>query len=226
MGYSSPLRGMQGHQHDLIVVVELIGVGDERDLFHELVDDRELASRADEFAEVLDPGVRLDRVLRFELGQVAGAFERELEDVAGSVRRVSRDGVQAIEQFDELGDPPQCLPGDTCLFATPQSFDEGHPCAARERVELVDARIADPAFGRVENALERHLVGGVHDGAQVGHRVLDLTAVVETGSADDLVWHTDTHERLFEHAALRVGAIEDRHVAPGGSVRLVRLAGT
>ena len=52
------------------------------DLLEELVDHGELARRADELAEVLDARVRFDRVLRFELGEVARAVERRLEDIA------------------------------------------------------------------------------------------------------------------------------------------------
>jgi hypothetical protein len=95
-------------------------------------------------------------------------------------------------------------------------------------VVLGDARGADAALGHVEDALDAHLVGRVHHRLQVRHRVLDLAPVVEAGTADHLVRHTHPHERLFHHAALRVGAVEHGHLAPVGGVvarELLRGAG-
>ena len=76
------LGRVQRHQHDLVVVGDVVGVGDERDLLQELVEPRELAGRADELAEVLDPPGRLDGVLGLQLGQVAAPVERGLQQVA------------------------------------------------------------------------------------------------------------------------------------------------
>ena len=77
----------------------------------------------------------------------------------------------------------------------------------RERVELGDAGVADAALGHVEDPLDADLVDRVDDRAQVRHRVLDLTPVVEAGAADDLVRDAEAHERLFDHTALGVGAV-------------------
>ena len=85
---------------------------------------------------------------------------------------------------------------------------------ARPRVEPVDARVAHPALGNVDDALERHLVGGVHDRAQIGDDVLHLASVVETRAPDHLVGKAEAHERLLQHAAHGVGAVEDGDVAP------------
>ena len=66
-GKLEPLCRVQRHQDDLVfdvTVGKFVGVGDERHLFEELVHHRELVCRPDEFAEVLDTSVRLDRVLR------------------------------------------------------------------------------------------------------------------------------------------------------------------
>ena len=63
------------------------------------------------------------------------------------------------------------------------------PSVGREGVELGDAGVADPPLGDVEDPLDAHLVDGIDDRPQVGHRVLDLAAVVEAGAADDLVRH-------------------------------------
>ena len=84
-GELEPLGRVQRHQHDLVLdlaVGQVVGVGDQRHLLEELVDLRELACRADQLAEVLQPSRRLDRVFGLQLGQVAGALERGLQQVA------------------------------------------------------------------------------------------------------------------------------------------------
>ncbi len=88
------LRRVQGQQHHLIfdfAVGQVVGVGDERDLFEELVHHGELAGRADEFTQVLDAAVRLDRVLGFEFGQIAGPVDGRLEHVARALIGVGGD---------------------------------------------------------------------------------------------------------------------------------------
>ena len=57
---------------------------------------------------------------------------------------------------------------------------------------------------------------------QVGERVLDLAPVVEPRAADDLVRDADAHEVLLEHAALRVGPVEDGDVAPAAVALVVQ----
>jgi hypothetical protein len=91
---------VQGHQHHLIrglAVGELVGVGDERHLLEELVHHRELASRADQFAEVLDPPVGFHCVLGLQLGQVSGFLQRTLHDIAGSEIGVGGHRRQPVE---------------------------------------------------------------------------------------------------------------------------------
>ena len=48
----------------------------------------------------------------------------------------------------------------------------------------------------------------------MGQRVADLAAVVEAGAADHPVRHAEPDELLLDGPALRVGAVEDRHLGP------------
>ena len=73
-------------------------------------------------------------------------------------------------------------------------------------------RVADAAPRRVHDAPERHHVVRVHQQREVAERVLDLGALVEAGAADHLVADAVADERVLQHAALGVGAVEDRHV--------------
>ena len=90
-------------------------------------------------------------------------------------------------------------------------------------VEAADCGVADPPFGRVEHPLHAHLVGGIRHDLQVRERVFHLTPVVETDAADHLVGKAGTHEVLLDHPALRVGPVEDRHVAPAEALVIVEL---
>ena len=88
---------------------------------------------------------------------------------------------------------------------------------------MVDAGVADPPLRHVQDPLHAHFVDGVHDGTEVRHRVLDFAPVVEAGAADHLVRHPEAHERLLDHAALGVRAVEHRHLTPVDAVVALEL---
>ena len=88
------------------------------------------------------------------------------------------------------------------------------PVGRREGVELGDAGVADAPLGHVEHPLDADLVGRVDDRPQVRHGVLDLTAVVEAGAADDLVRHAEAHHRFLDDTALGVRAVQHGELAP------------
>ena len=224
-GELETLRRVQRHQHDLVVVVEVVGVGDERHLFEELVEHRELAGGSDELAQVLDASVRLDRVLGLELAEVPGLLDRGLQEVAGTDAVGAGELAESVEQTDEGGDAAHGWAGDAGLVGAAHGVDERDRLGGRERIELGDARVADAALRHVQDPLDAHLVDRVDDRPQVCHRVLDLAPVVEAGAADDLVRHAEAHERLLDHAALRVGAVEDGDLAPVDGVVAVELGG-
>ena len=156
---------MQRHQHDLVVVVEVVGVGDQRHLLEELVEHGELACGSDQLAQVLDASVRLDRVLGLELGEVPGLLDRGLQQVAGA-HAVGSTGelAESVEQVDERGDaadgPGPVTPASS---ARRMASTNGIASAAGELVELGDAGVADAALGHVEHPLDADLVDRVDD---------------------------------------------------------------
>ena len=77
-----------------------------------------------------------------------------------------------------------------------------------DRLEGVHHPLADAARRHVDHAPQADVVVRVDDQLQVGERVLDLLALVEPDAADDLVGHRLAHQRVFDRAGLRVGAIE------------------
>ena len=94
-------------------------------------------------------------------------------------------------------------------------------------LDLLDRGGADAAARRVDDALDAHLVGRVHDHLKVGHDVADLGTVEESRAAHDLVGHARAQEHIFEDTRLGVGAIEhsDVVVARAFGMQLLDLAG-
>ena len=179
------------------------------------------SARADQLGQVLEPALGLDGALLLELDEVARAVEQRLEQR----RRLVGLGQlgDRVEQLEERGDPLHGGAAHAGVGGVAERVHEADAAAGRVGVELADGAVADAALGRVEDALHRHLVGGVDDGLQVGEGVLHLAPVVEPRAADDLVGHAHAGEVLLHHAALRVGPVEDRDVGPPQVATVVQL---
>ena len=119
----------------------------------------------------------------------------------------------AVHELEQLADAAERLAGDAGRGGFVERLAEGDRRALRVRGDPVHRRVADAALRRVHHAPPAHLVVGVHERAEVREQVLDLAAVVELHAADDAVRNAGAHELLFDDAALRVGAVEDRDVA-------------
>ena len=66
---------------------------------------------------------------------------------------------------------------------------EGPALADRDLVQSHQRRPPHAAPRLLHGAQEGHIVGGIHDEAQVGQDVLDLLALVEADAAHDVVGH-------------------------------------
>ena len=215
------LGGVQGHQRDdaLVLVGDLVGVGDQRDLLEEVGERAvgrgllELAGHRDELREVLHPGLVLRVGARAQLGEVAGLLEHRLEH-RGRTGAGLDQRAQLVHQRGEavdLGQRPGREPDR--LVGPGQRRRERDALALGQRLDAGLGAVADAALGHVEDAPQRHGVVGVGQRPQVGQRVADLPALVEAHAADDLVGQPDPDEHLLEDPGLRVGAVEDRDVA-------------
>ena len=107
------------------------------------------------------------------------------------------------------------------------SLEERATVVARQLFDLLDRGGTDAAARCVDDALDAHLVGRVHDHLEVSHDVADLGAVEESRATHDLVGHARTQEHIFENTRLGVGTIEhgDIVVARALGVQLLDLAG-
>ena len=90
--------------------------------------------------------------------------------------------------------------------------EQGAVGGAGGLVELANGRVADAAFGRVDDALEGEVVGLVGNEPEIGEGVADFEALVEARAADDAVVESERDEALFELAHLVGGADEDGDV--------------
>ena len=106
-------------------------------------------------------------------------------------------------------------------------LEERAAVVARQLFDLLDRGGADAAARRIDDALDAHLVGRVHDHLEVSHDVADLGTVEESRAAHDLVRHARAQEHIFEDTRLGVGAVEhgDVVVARALGVQLFDLAG-
>ena len=83
-------------------------------------------------------------------------------------------------------------------------------CMLCRFLQLLDAARADAARGKVDDAQQRVVVVGVFHQAQIGQRVLDLLPLEEAQPAIHAVRQSGRHQRMFQHARLRIGAVQQR----------------
>jgi len=79
-------------------------------------------------------------------------------------------------------------------------------------VQHLHRGVAEPAFGHVDDALERQVVGRRVDGAQIGQRVADFGAFIEPRTADHAIGQAERHKAVLELAHLERGPHQDRHL--------------
>ena len=84
----------------------------------------------------------------------------------------------------------------------------GFSRAARDRA-YCSGRIPKTALGRVEDALEGEIVGGLRHAPQIRERIADFRALVEARSADDAIGQAQRDEAIFELAHLERRAHEN-----------------
>jgi hypothetical protein len=88
-------------------------------------------------------------------------------------------------------------------------FHQRNAGRARAIVQQLDGGIAQPAFGHIDDALEREVVGRLIDQPQVSERITDLGALVEARSADHPIRQSERDKAILELAHLKRGAYQD-----------------
>ncbi len=218
-----PLGGVERHERDRPTrVVELIRRRDERHLGEE-VEQRagrivapELPRDGHELFDVFGAGLVLRVPARTQRLEEGGSLEQGSEDV-GRRGRVARRGVDRrpdlIEDDRKPVDRSGHLGPESELAGFAQRLPQREVVLIGMVLQCGLRRRPDPALRHVHDAAERERVGRVGDGDEVGERILDLGALVELRPADDPVGQRRPDEDILERTRLRIGAVEDRHVA-------------
>ena len=209
---------MQRHHGDRISRgIERVGPGDEHRLLQETIERREthfavvirecLRGAAHEFAHVLDaiePFLTLgaqqldvadarDQCLQYLVHRGLGRHRAQCGEVGGKVcERCACRRAQAFEHYRCAGRLQQRNARRGCLCR--QQFN---------------GRVAQATSRHADRAAERLVIGGIRNQLQVRHQVANLATVVEAHGADQAVWPAALAHRIFEGAALRVGAIKN-----------------
>ena len=217
-----PLGRVQGHEgHARRVLVEGIHVGHEGDRVQERLEGRTLQSRRGlarheflggryELLDVLEPRVRFRSALGLEGIAVAGGG-RHLVDEGGQ----GEPATLLREAADEAGEVVQGAAGLGIEIGDGLGArgEEREAARAGGVAEAIEARLPHPAARGGDGTPERDVVARIHGEAQIGEEILDLAPLVEAHTTHDDVGDARAPERVLEHARLRVGPVEDRHVA-------------
>src|SRR5690606_35193153 len=96
------------------------------------------------------------------------------------------------------------------LGELPRRLEHRDAARAREVVDLLDGRIAEPALRHVDDALELEVVRGIMRHLQIRNGVLDFLPLIKARAADHAIGKADRDEAILEHAHLEGGAYQDR----------------
>ena len=72
-----------------------------------------------------------------------------------------------------------------CLDDLARGLEQWNAAGAGKRMDFLHRRVAEPALGYVDDALELEIVSRIERDVQVGDGVLDLLALIEAGATDD-----------------------------------------
>ncbi len=173
----------------------------------------ELLGDAEEFLDVLDPGIGLFGMLCLERLDEARLLDDHLHDL-GKLARIVPAGLDHVR---EASKGIAGLRGKQARLSRTglAGAEEGYALICRIGLDLRDRGRADATPGRVHDAQGADIVVRIHDELQVGHHIADLGTIEEARAADDLVRDTGTQEHVFEDAGLGIRAVEHRHIIVG-----------
>ena len=218
-GELEPLGAVQGHErHGIDLLLKRIDVRQERDLLQEGAQAAVLRlvgeglRRRYELLDVLAPGLEGGRIALAQVSEVVRRLEHRLHhlDTGAPFRHAAQVGEEPrVRRHLARGSGRQLD-----LLAARKRLAQAPAARAGRLLQARDRGVADAAPRHVEGALQGHRVRRVLHRLQVGHDVAHLAPLVEARAAHDLVRDVVAPERVLEGARLRVGAVEDRHVAP------------
>ena len=192
---------MQRHQRDHVAGRVLGVVHHQPDMLEKAREALELVERVDQLLQVLEPARRLGRAVLLPHPHIARFLEHGLGQRARRhARRELAPADEVVEQAEQRGARARAE-----LVGRAQIPARGHQAladVARGAAQQLQGRLAEPALGQIDDALEREVVVRLMDHAQIGDRVADLGALVEARAADHAVRQAEIDEALLEGAGL------------------------
>ena len=217
-----PLGRMQGHQIGHVGAGLLGILHHQADMLQEAVEVLELLHAGDQLFQIFQPARRIGRFVGLPHGGVSGFVEHG----AGKLRmRNAPDQIAPAGKIAHQSAQRVARPGrDVVGVDQPQRrFGQRHSCGPGNLVQRFQRRRAEAATGRVDDALEGEVVIRLGDYPQIGQRIADLHAFVETRPADHPVRDAQRDQPLLELAHLEAGAHQDGDLRQSDLLPLQRL---
>ena len=178
------------------------GVHHQFDVFEETGERIELAHRADELFQVVEPSLRLRAAILLQHVGIA----RLLEDHLGELGMPHAGGQLVPPHVDLVDEHGQAALRPALYLIGLQHHwrqrEQAAPVGARIGLQLGEAGIPHAPFGLVDHAFKRQVIIRRADEAQIGHRIADLGALEEARAADHAVGNPQKNEPLLEGAHL------------------------
>ena len=213
---------MKGHNVDGILPGRAFGIHHQRDVLKEPDEVLERLHGAHEFLQVFQPpGCVRRAVLLPHLG-IAALIQHDFRQLM--MRHARHAFAPAVEIADELaqGEPHLGLQ----FFAADEfacGLDQRQLRRAGMVVDLPQRRVAEPALGHVDDALEGEIIGGRGDDTQIGQRIADFRPLIEARAANDAVVQPQRDKTVLKFAHLERGAHENGDLRETVALALQRL---
>ena len=207
-----PLGRVQGHDADLFARFLGLVIHNQADMFEKTLQILEIFQRLDQFLEVFEPSRCLWRFVVLPKAGVAGFVQNDLGQCDMGIRlgaHLRRPAVQPCDQFGQFLQPLAAQ--QTTLADQSGAFHQGHATRARGALDRLDRLVAQAAFGGVDDAFKRQIIGGRHGQPEIGHRIADFHPFIESRPADHAVGQADGQKPVFKRAHLVAGAHQNRH---------------
>ena len=175
---------MQRHERDVIFRIDLIGVGNERNLFKEFIYLHKFTGNTNKFLHVFFATSRLNRVFGNKFGKISTSFHGMAQH---RTRTFFQHGLTLIKELHKRVDSANSC-GTNASFGSPtQSKCKRNASFIGICVNFGDSGVANAALWHVEDTLNAHFVKRVRSKTQIRQRIFNFTAIVELGSADHFV---------------------------------------
>ena len=209
------LRRVQCHQNNVILVIEIIGIRDQCNLFEELFHLGVFRSRTNEFFNVFKTPSGFDRIFILQLIEIATVIHGDLNQSGGTIGHCH---MHHVDERDERGNAFACGTAHARFTSPTHCINKRNAFGCSKCIELANTRVTDSTLRHIQHTLNADLIKWVYASLEIRNRIFDFTTIVKLGATHNLVRDAVAHERFFHCTALRIGAIHDGDIAPRATI--------